>query len=107
MTKREFIEKEIGKINIIKRYNEPEIVTCRLYAIEICMEKYAEQELAASLEGRLLSDVPSEFEVQMKRLRQIVPQHPNAITWENGVEILNFVQDVILPEWEKERGMSG
>ena len=34
----------------------------------------------------------------VNNLNALVPVRPNAITWEDGVEILNHVQDVFLPK---------
>lgn len=68
-----------------------------------------EKELAASRGSRQLSAVPSELLKKIEALSKIVPMPPKAITYENGVEIVNFVQDIIMPEyynWVK-RGIAG
>lgn len=51
-------------------------------------------EVLAALESHeRLERQAAEMIGALSRLRSIVPQRPKAITWESGVEILDFVQD--------------
>ena len=42
----------------------------------------------------------TELRRSLNRLKGITPIKPNAITWENGVEIINEVQNALLPAFD-------
>lgn len=72
---------------------------CKPVLEEVARFDTDEQACIGSDAGKLLNDWPSERlfalfnqNAFIERLKLITPQPPKAITWEQGVEILNFIQ---------------